>query len=149
MATLPQMRHDFGYPKSWNWERDGYTAEGSFVRLAIGPTPFGVHPILVLLIGGSERAVWVTSPDLRARLAGELERRRAFDFVPEERITIVRGSVERGLACGRPTWPFRVAFPDAPCSANAHPAGVHAPNAAEGWDEDGNDDRVKGSSASS
>jgi hypothetical protein len=143
------MRHDFGHPESWNWDRDGYMVDGRFVRLDIGSTPFGVRPIVVLQIDGHAHSVWVTSPDLRARLAGELERRRACDFALEERITIVRDRVKRRLAAGRPVWSFRVAFLDAPYSPDARPAAVYVPNAAEERGEDWSDDRVNDSGAAS
>ena len=65
------------YPKSWDWEVDGPTAAGTFVRFDSGPTKgYGRKPICVLGVDGEERSVWILETALFGRIRDELAQRR-------------------------------------------------------------------------
>jgi hypothetical protein len=117
-------------PRGWRWGEDGLVVEGAYVRTDEAPSVFGHVPILVLEVGGEERAIWVVHAALRSRLAEELRRRGTSDFEPGERIRVERGADRRVSSSGRSYWPFVVSFPDHPRRSAAEILGAAPPRAA-------------------
>jgi hypothetical protein len=132
MASVPQPQDESAFPAYWDWAADG-AAEGTFLRMEEGPTAFGRRPIIILEIGGVERSIWINAEAIRNKLADELERRKARDFTPGERVEIRRGAEKKTSAADRQYWPFRVDFPDAPKSDAAGLLGLDS-------DDDNDDD---------
>jgi hypothetical protein len=56
---------------------------------------YGLTPIVVPDVGGTERGIWLAQTTLRQEFAEELTRRGERDFIPGERITIERGAERR------------------------------------------------------
>jgi hypothetical protein len=110
-----ESRFESDFPKSWNWDEDGDTVEGTFVELGEAPTAgYGHKPILTLDVDGEHRTVWVFHTSLANKLSEELRRRKERDFVPGERILIRRGERKTSEATGRTYVPYRVQFPEGP-----------------------------------
>lgn len=101
-------------PRWWNWDDDGSTVEGAYVRLDVAPAVFDDDPILILAVAGELRAVRLSSTVLRSRFVDELARRGSRDFEPGERIAITRGAEKQTGARGCDHWP--IVFHDAPPS---------------------------------
>jgi hypothetical protein len=95
------------------WNEDGLTVSGGYVRLDEGPSVYGLTPIVVLDVNGTERGIWLAQTALRQQFADELARRGERDFLPGERITIERGA-EKMKGTRYSYSPFSVIFADAP-----------------------------------
>lgn len=108
------MSDNNDFPAYWDFDRDGLTCAGTFVRVDSGPTSFGQKAILILDVDGTERSVWVTTAALKGQLGDELGRRNTRNFTAGERIEVHRGAEKAVSANDRSYWPFKVNFPDAP-----------------------------------
>jgi hypothetical protein len=103
------------YPRSWSFDDDGETVEGTFVELGEAPTAgYGYKPILTLSVDGESRTIWIFHQALAEKLRDELGRRKTRDFTVGERIKINRSERKTSEATGRSYVPYRVSFPDAP-----------------------------------
>lgn len=102
------------YPKRWDWKTEGPTVEGTYVRMDQGRTAFGKRAILVLLVAGEERSIWLNEQSLHGQIQDELRDRRTRDFDPGERIRVHREPTTRQskLNPERTTRPTRVTFLD-------------------------------------
>lgn len=101
------------YPQWWDWDENGNTASGTFVRAGRGYTQHGDRPFVVLEIDGEERTVWLHQDVLRNLFAREVQRRPDKRIAAGERITLWRLN-ERTSGNGRTYIDFRGAFPDSP-----------------------------------
>lgn len=146
MSTVPSETprtntDESEYPRHWNWVEDGLTVEGTYVKTDSAPSAYGQKAILVLSVEGEERSIWITTEALRAKLAAELERRKARNFDSGERISITRGAEKKVSANDREYWPFTIHFPDAPASDTADLLGASLPSGGtDRGDEGPNDD---------
>ena len=62
-------------PTWWDWDEDGKSIEGAFVRAGTGFTQMGPRPFVVLELDGVERTVWLHHEVLRNQFAREVHRR--------------------------------------------------------------------------
>jgi hypothetical protein len=111
-----------GYPKAWLWDEDGEVADGAFVRIDEAPTKQGgLSPIVILLIAGIERTVWLFYFSLVGGFREELERRDSHELEPGERVVIARqnGGKKKKSEAGRDYVDFKVRFPDRPTRSAA------------------------------
>jgi len=121
--TVPSRSAD--YPRSWLWDEDGNLVSGSFVRFDEGVTKdFGSKVIVVLDVGGEERAVWLTTMVLHGRFSDELERRATKRLEVGERVVIERGADRVESENGRSYWPFKILFPNRPQKSEAELFGL-------------------------
>jgi hypothetical protein len=112
--TVPEQADELDYPKSWIFDTDGDLVAGQFVRFSEGQTKeYGPKPILVLLVDGVERGVWLSQAVLFNRLRDELQRRASRRLDPGEQVVIERLD-KKTSESGRSYWAFRTAFPDRP-----------------------------------
>jgi hypothetical protein len=102
------------YPCSWLWAEDGNTLDGTFVEFDEGMTrDFGARPIIVAVVAGEKRSLWLNETALRNRVADEVARRPSGDLDPGERLIVTRlGKKMSGN--GREYVAFDVKFPDRP-----------------------------------
>jgi hypothetical protein len=117
------------YPKRWIFDErdqgkddwvDGSIADGEFVRFDQAPTAdYGQKPILVLLIDGVERSLWIVHDALYGRFRDELGRRSIPKLVPGERVVIEKLPGKTQSKSGRDYINYRVMFPDAPAPDEA------------------------------
>jgi len=106
VAQEASASSESGFPRYWDWDEDGLTAAGTYVKIDSAATQFGTKAIIVLEIDGEERSVWVNQEALRSKLGAELERRKARDFNLGERLIIRRGAEKKMSANDRNYWPF-------------------------------------------
>ena len=108
------------FPSWWDWDEDGKSIEGTFVRAGTGYTQMGPRPFVVLDVGGTERTVWMHHEVLRSVFAREVHRR------PDKMIH--RGEVVRIWQLepresqsnqGRSYTDYRAEFPEGPESTQA------------------------------
>lgn len=60
---------DKDFPKSWYFDKDGDSVEGTFVKTDRGNTrEWGVAPIIVLNVNGEERSIWCFHQALRSQV---------------------------------------------------------------------------------
>ena len=136
--TVTRDGSESGFARAWRFDEDGDLREGRYVRTEEGPTSYGSRPIVVVDVGGEERAVWLTTTVLLGRFQGELSRRKTRDFTVGERISISRGSEKKTSASGHDYWPFNVTFHDGPQRDAATILGGNADTAGPAdEDEDG------------
>jgi hypothetical protein len=103
------------YPRTWSFDDDGDTVEGTFVELGEAPTAgYGYKPVLTLDVDGESRSVWVFHTSLAEKLREELSRRKTRDFTVGERIVVHRGERKTSKSTDRTYVPYRVTFPDGP-----------------------------------
>ena len=125
------------YPKSWDWEVDGPTAAGTFVRFNSGPTKgYGRKPICVLEIDGEERSVWILETALFGRIRDELAQRPGQKLTAGERVVIRRGEMKKTQDGKREYRATTAYFPDAPEPSSAELFGLAgSPSTADKTDE--------------
>lgn len=125
------------YPKSWDWEVDGPTAAGTFVRFDSGPTKgYGHKPIVVLEIDEEERSIWILETALFGRFRDELAQRPGRKLTAGERIVIRRGDMKKTQDGKRDYRASTAYFPDAPEPSAAELFGLgEMPPAAKQTDE--------------
>jgi hypothetical protein len=142
MSSVPEQ-HDSDYPAYWDWDKDGLSVTGKFIRLDEAPSKFGLTPIVVLFLeDGTSRAVWLNRTALKSQFAEELERRGAQDFVVGERITATRGETKREPEGGSAYWPYRTVFHDAPRRSGAAILGADVSDAGDDETTDDDDDGI-------
>jgi hypothetical protein len=113
--TVTDSHEEGDFPRSWNFDEDGDTVDGTYVELGEGPTAgYGYKPIITLDVAGKRRTVWVFHTSLAEKLRDELSRRKAQEFTVGERILIKRGERKVSETTGRKYVPYRVQFPDGP-----------------------------------
>lgn len=101
------------YPEGWDFDRDGLTCSGLFLKIKVVTTNYGPTPLLSLHVDGEERTIWLSTV-LKNQMAEELTARGATNFTPGERIEITRGAEKMASKSGFSYWPYRTSFPDAP-----------------------------------
>jgi hypothetical protein len=117
MNSLTAERADGqpSFPRTWDWDTDGPTAAGTFVRFDSGPTKgYGRKPIVVLRIEGEERSVWILETALFGRFRDEIAQRPGRKLTAGERIVIRRGDMKRTQDGSREYRATTAYFPDAP-----------------------------------
>jgi hypothetical protein len=102
------------YPAWWNWDEDGDTCAGTYVRFTRGHSEFGEKAILVLLVAGEERSVWLHEAVLLDELRREVSRRPSRDLDPGEQVVVKRLEKQTTKDGKRTFRGFRVFFPDQP-----------------------------------
>ncbi len=113
-ATQKEYTDAADYPRWWNWDEDGEVADGTFVRFTRGRSEFGPKVILVLLIAGEERSIWMHETALESKFRDELLNRPSRDLDPGERVAVKRGGMQKTLDGKRDYRAFDVRFPDRP-----------------------------------
>jgi hypothetical protein len=96
---------------------DGLVAAGAFDSWSRGPSEYGAGtPILVLVIAGERRSVWLNTTVLVTKVARKIAERPSRDFDAGERIVVTRlGNEKRKSKGGGPDyWDFSVVCPDEP-----------------------------------
>jgi hypothetical protein len=113
--TVPkQADEEREFPESWIFDTDGDLVAGQFIRFSEGQTKeYGSKPILVLLVDGAERGIWLSQAVLFNRFRDELQRRASRRLEPGEMVVIERLD-KKTSESGRSYWAFRTAFPDRP-----------------------------------
>jgi hypothetical protein len=110
-----EQADEIQYPAAWVFDEDGSTVAGTFVKFDQGRTKeYGKKVIVVLLVGGVERSVWLSQLALFSKFKDELESRPSKTLEPGERVLVQRGGEKVKGKNDRSYWPFVVAFPDAP-----------------------------------
>jgi hypothetical protein len=103
------------YPRSWIWEEDGDSVAGTFVRFSQGMTrDYGPKAILVLLVDGVERSLWLTQTVLFGRVRDEVASRPSKNLDQGERVVLRRLKKTQGEGGRQGYWKFRTLFPDRP-----------------------------------
>lgn len=125
MSQPEQHEPEHQYPRSWDWQAEGSTVDGTYIKLTTGTTAHGPAPILGLLIDGEERSLWILWAGLKSKLAQELKRRGTSEFNKGERIVITRFPMrESKVNPSQTTVPFVVEFRDEPAASAASILGV-------------------------
>jgi hypothetical protein len=71
------------HPRTWRWDEDGDTADGSFIRFDSGPTRgFGTKHIAVLKINEEPRSVWILETALYNQIRDEIASRPGKTLLP-------------------------------------------------------------------
>jgi hypothetical protein len=142
---MPDSINDTTYPRTWMFDEDGDTVEGSFLELGEAPTAgYGHKPIVNLDVDGEQRTVWFFHEALASKFNRELERRQALDFNPGERIRITRLGRRESETSGRKYVDYAVQFLDAPKRSAADILGAVVSETAgeEGGDKPEDDDDI-------
>ncbi len=114
------------YPSWWDWEEDGETVAGTFIRIDRGYTAMGERPFVVLDVNGAPRTVWLHWEALRNQFVREVQRRPDRAIHTGERVTIWNLGTRKS-SNDRTYVDFRTDFPDAPEASQVDILGVAAP----------------------
>jgi hypothetical protein len=102
-------------PRWWDWATDGDSVDGTFVRFDQGHTKqYGPKVIVVLLVSGEERSVWLLETVLHNKFKRELEGRPERNLKAGERVVVTRLDMRESESGGTNYRDFRVLFPDRP-----------------------------------
>jgi hypothetical protein len=103
------------YPAWWDWDSDGKSIEGAFVRAGTGYTQMGPRPFVVLDHEGDERTVWLHHDVLRNLFAREVHRRPDKMIHRDETVRIWQLEARESQSnAGRSYTDYRVEFPEGP-----------------------------------
>jgi hypothetical protein len=103
------------YPSWWDWDKDGKSTEGAFVRAGTGYTQMGPRPFVVLDVDSVERTVWLHHEVLRNWFSREVHRRPDRTIHAGETIRIWQLEPRESQSnAGRAYTDYRVEFPDGP-----------------------------------
>ena len=103
------------FPSWWDWDPDGKSIEGAFVRAGTGYTAMGPRPFVVLELDGGERTVWLHHDVLRNQFAREVHRRPDKMIHRGETVRIWQLEPRESQSnAGRSYTDYRVEFPEGP-----------------------------------
>jgi hypothetical protein len=102
------------YPRDWDWDADGNTADGKYVQIRVANTQKGPRPIMELEINGEIRSIWLTPTSLFGQVKNEVKRRPKRDFDKGERLIITRGDKRQSKTSTYMMWPYTLKCPDQP-----------------------------------
>jgi hypothetical protein len=112
--TITEQADETAYPATWKFDEHGDLVAGTFLRFDEGQTKdYGARVIMVLLVDGQERSVWLSQMALFSKVRDELNRRTSKTLEPGERVVVQRHE-KTTSENGRSYWPFAVSFPDRP-----------------------------------
>jgi hypothetical protein len=102
------------YPRWWDWDEDGDIVSGTFVRFTQGFSEYGERTVVVLLVDGEERSVWLHQTVLFDEFRREVLRRTSRELDVGEKVVVKRGEKRKTKDDKRTFRSFRVLFPDQP-----------------------------------
>ncbi len=125
MASQSKSPEASEYPRFWDWDEDGKSVEGMFLRANVGYTANGPRPFVVLDVDGDERTIWLLHDVLRNQFAREVHRRpnKAIDVGETIRIHQLEPR-ESQTNAGRAYTNYRTEFPQGPATTQVDVFGL-------------------------